>query len=144
MVKKILSIFICFAILVSASVALAGGPAGYAKYGQKGCYGPRGGNPCAFWGDAPFPGLCGGVIGLPFLVVGTLLGGNPTGVCGPPPSLKYQCAPRPYPPARYYMPPRYGARYAPHPMARSILGDFPPVELATGLIGGITGGAGLL
>jgi hypothetical protein len=144
MIRRILCLTLCIAVLAAASLAFAGGPAYGPRPYAKQCAPGYGGNPCAFWGDAPFPGLCGGIVGLPFLVVGTLLGGNPVGPCGPPPNLKYGCAPGPYPPRRYGMPPRYGAGYAPNPMMRSVLGGLPPVELATGLISGITGGGGLL
>jgi len=151
MIRRILGLLICVAMFPTASLALAGGPVSapppYA-YGSVKPYGPAtygpGRNPCRFWGDAPFPGMCGGVIALPFLVVGSLLGGNPAGPCGPPPRLRYNCAPKPCPPRRYYRPygfvPRYGPAYA----RSGMLGGLPPIELATDLISSVTGGAGVL
>ncbi len=83
MVKRVFAVLTCFFMLAMASGALAGGalapaPAPMAPCAPAPC-GPAMGNPCAFWGDAPFPGLCGGVVALPFLVVGSLLGGSTTG-----------------------------------------------------------------
>lgn len=147
MIRKVFGLLICLTLVTSASLALAGGPppppAGQQPYGVvpggPGCYGP-GGNPCAFWGDAPIPGLCGGVIALPFLVVGSFLGGNTAGPCGPPPSPRFNCAPRPCPPpARGCGQPAYGP-YG----GGGLLGGIPVFDLTSSLVGGLTGGAGLL
>lgn len=156
MLRKIIGLFICVTLFTGASLALAGGaPPAVRPYAAP-CppaYG-AGGNPCAFWGDAPIPGLCGGVIALPFLVVGTLLGGNPTGPCGPSPSVRYNCAPPPYPPQKYYGPPAgyyggrppgyYGPAYGPYGYGGPTVGGIPAFDIVSGLVGGITGGAGLL
>jgi hypothetical protein len=151
MIKNVFSVVACLVIVASGSLVMAGGAVGQ-PMGAQPCppqcgpmYRPPigpGGNPCAFWGDAPFPGICGGIVALPFLVVGTLLGGNPLGPCAPAP---YNCAPRrAVLPGYYAAPPRCGPGYPPNFMANSILGGFPPAELASGLVGSITGGAGLL
>lgn len=150
MIKKVFSVVACLVVVASASLVMAGGAVGQAMGGQP-CppqggpmYRPPigpGGNPCAFWGDAPFPGICGGIVALPFLVVGTILGGNPLGPCAP---AAYNFPPRPAVAPRYYGAPRCGPGYPPNFMANSILGGFPPAELASGLVGSITGGAGLL
>lgn len=148
MLRKMSGLFICVTLLTCASLAMAGGaPPAARPYGAP-CppaYGP-GGNPCAYWGDAPLPGLCGGIVALPFLVVGTLLGGNPTGPCGPPPSVRYNCAPPPYPPQKYYAPPAayYGPAYGPWGYGGPTVGGIPAFDIVSGLVGGITGGAGLL
>ncbi len=121
-------------LTISASLAIAGGPV---PYGPGAC-GPAAapyGNPCAYWGDAPFPGFCGGVVALPFLVVGSLLGGNPTGPCGPPPSPRYGCVQYPSP-NRYYGPPP--------PMGSPLFGAIPGADVCTGLFGSVMGGAGLI
>ena len=143
MIRKILGLLVCLTLVMCASLALAGGPAQQAPaqaYGPAPCGPGYYGNPCAFWGDAPIPGLCGGVIALPFLVVGSLLGGNPAGPCGPPPSPRYNCAPRPLPPPRSCAPPAYGPYYG----GGGLLGGLPVFDLTSSLLGGITGGAGLL
>ncbi len=81
MVKRVVSVFLSIVMLTSASLVFAGGPPAApvppACYPAKPC-GPGGpaGAPSAYWGDAPIPGLCGGIIALPFLVCGSLLGGN--------------------------------------------------------------------
>lgn len=146
MIRRIFGVLLCVAVLASASLALAGGAVTAAPpYGQP-CgpaYG-RGGNPCAFWGDAPFPGLCGGVVALPFLVVGTILGGNPMAPGSPPPMVRPNCAPRPYGPAPYYGRYGYAPGYQQTPFANGILGNLPGMDVATGLISGVTGGQGLL
>jgi hypothetical protein len=108
MVKKVISFVLCIIMVASASLVLAGGAPAPARAVP--CppnqYAPAGGNPCAYWGDAPFPGMCGGVVALPFLVVGSLLGGNTVGPYPPVPGpAAYPYAPAPYPPARAYMPP---------------------------------------
>ncbi len=164
MVNKILSIFVCIMMLGTASLAFAGGPvAGCAPppggpypYSAK----PYGPPPVAspYWGDAPFPGLCGGVVALPFLVVGSLLGGNTAGPYGPPPGPGYNygpppgpgynCAPPPCPPGKVYGPPvaagcgpGYGAGYG---AGGSMFGGIPCLELCSSILGSIGGGAGFL
>jgi len=145
MIRRIFGLFICVVVLASATLALAGGPVAPAPAAAAPCgpaYG-RAGNPCAFWGDAPFPGLCGGVVALPFLVVGTILGGNPMGPCAPAPMPRYGCAPGPVAPVPYG---RYGAApgYPPTYANQGILGGLPGIDIASGLLSGITGGQGLL
>ena len=128
MVKKILSVFVCVMMLGSASLAFAGGtvagsapqPCGPYPYSAK----PYGPPPVAspYWGDAPFPGMCGGVVALPFLVVGSLLGGNTAGPYGPPPGPGYNygpppgpgynCAQPPCPPGKVYGPPAAGGMWS--------------------------------
>ena len=64
MVKRVFGVITCFVILAMACVAMAGGavaPAPVAPCAPAPC-GPQMGNPCAYWGDARFPGLCGGVV----------------------------------------------------------------------------------
>jgi len=104
MVQRVISVFICVLLLASATLALAGGPpvaaAPMAPCGPARGYAPAG-NPCAYWGDAPFPGLCGGVVALPFLVVGSLLGGNTVGPYPPVPGPAYRYAPGAYAPGAY-------------------------------------------
>lgn len=146
MIRRIFGLFICVVMIASATVALAGGPVAQAPVAAPPACGPgyvRGGNPCAFWGDAPFPGLCGGVVALPFLVVGTILGGNPMGPCGPAPLPRYGCAPRALAPAPY---PVYGAApgYPPTYANQGMLGGLPGLDIASGLFSSITGGQGLL
>lgn len=58
--KRVICLFLSMLLIITASLAMAGG----APYANGRCA-PRGGNPCAYWGDAPFPGLCGGVVALP-------------------------------------------------------------------------------
>jgi hypothetical protein len=157
-VKKFFSLVLCALMLCSASLALAGGPsvAGCAPgpYYQRGVV--PAGNPCAYWGDAPFPGLCGGVVALPFLVVGSLLGGNTAGPYGPAPYAAvpapgYGCAPAPVPVRAYPPPvappacapgygPAYGAPYA--ATGNSLFEGLPCLELCSGLLGGLGGGFG--
>jgi hypothetical protein len=145
MVKKILSVFVCIMMLGSASLAFAGGTvAGSAPPASS-----------AYWGDAPFPGMCGGVVALPFLVVGSLLGGNTAGPYGPPPGPGYNygpppgpgynCAPPPCPPGKIYGPPAaagcgpgYGAA------GGSMFGGIPCLELCSSILGSIGGGVGFL
>jgi len=153
MLKKGICLLAGLVLLASASIAPAGGPPPQAPqpytYGKP-C-GPApvpGQDPCAYWGDAPFPGICGGVVGLPFLVVGSLLGGNPAGPCGPPPTPANYCAPpAPYPAAKpYYYPPPpprpyyYGPGYS----SLGLFDTIPGMEIASGIIGSVTGSAGLL
>jgi hypothetical protein len=161
MVKKILSVFVCIMMLGSASLAFAGGtaagsappPCGPYPYSAK-PYGPPPAS-SAYWGDAPFPGMCGGVVALPFLVVGSLLGGNTAGPYGPPPGPGYNygpppgpgynCAPPPCPPGKIYGPPAaagcgpgYGAA------GGSMFGGIPCLELCSSILGSIGGGVGFL
>jgi hypothetical protein len=139
MIRKLLGLLVCLTLVGFAAFAGAGGPAAAPVAGAAPCGPGYYGNPCAFWGDAPIPGLCGGVIALPFLVVGSLLGGNPAGPCGPPPSPRFNCAPRPLPP-RGCAPPPYGPYYG----GGGLLGGLPVFDITSSLLGGITGGAGLL
>ncbi len=141
MLKKLVSVFTCLMLIIAASVAIAGGPPVPPQYAQPCAPAPAGGPaaaPSPYWGDAPFPGLCGGVVALPFLVVGSLLGGNPAGP-PPPPAYGYGAPPPPPYPAPY------GAKYAPPRAAGgSLLGGIPCMEMCTGLMGSITGSQGLL
>ena len=101
MVRRVFIISLSIVMLSFTALALAGGPPVVAAPYAAPC-GPypvkpyAAGPACAYWGDAPFPGLCGGIVALPFLVVGSLLGGNTMGPYGGPP-VAAQCAPRPYP-----------------------------------------------
>ena len=154
MVKRVFTIVLSLMMLSFTCLALAGGPpaAPYAApcatpYPAKPC--AVGGNPCAYWGDAPLPGLCGGVIALPFLVVGSLLGGNTMGPGGCPPP---QCGPRPYP--TKVCPPPVAAPCGPPPCGPGygygpggydgLLTGLPCLDLCAGLLGGVTGGPSLL
>ncbi|HMK34220.1 MAG TPA: hypothetical protein VK463_04065 [Desulfomonilaceae bacterium] len=147
MVKRVISVLISILMLCSASLALAGGaPVGPpVSYPAKPC-GPGGGVPSNYWGDAPFPGLCGGVVALPFLVVGSLLGGNTVGPYGPGPGpgygppAPYTCAPPA--PKPYVAPCGPGAGYG-YGGGGSIFSGLPCLELCSGLLGGI-GGPGFL
>lgn len=134
MARSVIVFILCTAMVASASLALAGGPA-YPKapYGKP--YGPPPAN-CAYWGDAPFPGMCGGVVALPFLVLGSLLGGNPIGPSGPAPAQ-----PPYYPP--YKAGPCGPAGYAGYQNG-SMLAGLPCFELCSSLLGAATGGTGLL
>jgi hypothetical protein len=157
MVKRVFTIFLSIMLLTSFSLALAGGapkavaPAPYGVPCPPGKPYPAGPD-CAFWGDAPFPGLCGGVVALPFLVVGSLLGGNTMGPGAYPPAPGYQCAPQPYPPKVYAPPPpapcgpmSYAPTgYGPGGYESGILAGSPVFELCSGLLGGVTGGPSLL
>jgi len=155
MVKRVFSLFFCVMMLSTASLAFAGGApavaaAPYAPAYPAKAYVPAG-NPCAYWGDAPFPGLCGGIVALPFLVVGSLLGGNTVGPYPPVPGPGYKYAPPPCPPAKVYVPPTApgcAPAYAPPacgPAAYGggILSGLPCLELCSSLLG-MGGGAGLL
>lgn len=160
MVKRVFGILTCFLFLVMACVTMAGGPVcpppGQCS-GPAPC-GPGMGNPCAFWGDAPFPGLCGGVVALPFLVLGSLLGGS---TMGPPPAQvgPAPCGPRPYaaaprPPVAPCGPAACGA---PGPYAQTAAfggsaaydttgllgGGIPCLELCSSILGSVSGVAGL-
>ena len=133
MVKRIFSVCLCMLMVAITSLALAGGVAPYpapAQYQGGVPYGPPG-LFSTYWGDAPFPGLCGGVVALPFLVVGSLLGGN---TMAPPPyaPMAYPYRGKPMPPA-YYAPP-----------SASILSGVPCLDLCGNLVSGVTGGGGLL
>jgi len=147
MVRRVLSLFVCISVFIAAPLALAGGAAQGPAYYGAGYYGPPPGNPCAYWGDAPFPGMCGGVVALPFLVVGSLLGGNTVGPYGPVPAPGYQCAPPPYPPrpAAVNPPcgPVYGAPYAASPVSGGLLSGIPCLDICTNLFGSLTYGTGL-
>jgi hypothetical protein len=168
MVKRVLSVFLGVLMLACSSLAMAGGPPVYSQavpcptgpYGRSVPY-------SNYWGDAPFPGLCGGVVALPFLVVGSLLGGNTMAPYGPAQGGAYNCAPRPCPPApcapmsyapiscapapAAYVPgcaPTYAQGCAPAyapgcgPAAGGgLLGGLPCVELCSNLLGAVTGGA---
>jgi hypothetical protein len=157
MVRKTAIVFMSLLFLVTTSISIAGGPAAAPcapiSYPPKAC-GPGVGTSSAYWGDAPFPGLCGGIIALPFLVVGSLLGGNsmapypaamPAGIgygpqgpapCGPisvpPKAFPAPCAPNPCGP-----PPACG------PSGGGLFSGLPCLELCSSLFGNITGGAAL-
>ncbi|MEI7449169.1 MAG: hypothetical protein WCJ75_06060 [Desulfomonile sp.] len=165
MVKRVVSLILFITMLASVSLALAGGAAAPVAYPSAPCA-PRpyaaAGNPCAYWGDAPFPGMCGGVVALPFLVVGSLLGGNTVGPYGPVPGPNYG---GPVPGPNYGGPvpgPNYGPRLnVPQaygaPIARpvcgpaaagpfvgnSIFSGLPCLDLCAGIFGSFTGGVGL-
>jgi hypothetical protein len=162
MVKKVLSILLCLTMLVGTSLVAAGGAPvtpgcgpvapGCGPYagGQYGAVAPPYSN---YWGDAPFPGLCGGVVALPFLVVGSLLGGNtvaPMPYAGPV-GAGYNCAPRPYPPAACAPMPRQpypapcgaGVGYQ-GAFGGSVVGGLPCLDVCAGLLGAVTGGVGLM
>ena len=151
MVRRVFIVSLSIMMLSFTSLALAGGPPMAAAPYAAPC-GPypvkpyAAGPACAYWGDAPFPGLCGGVVALPFLVVGSLLGGNTMGPCGPAPA---PCGPRPYPakvyaPAGCAPPPCGPMGYGPGPGSDTIFGSLPCFDLAAGLLGGVTGGPSLL
>lgn len=138
--KPVSSLILCLILVASGTLALAGGavqPAYQpAPYPGK-AYGAAG-NPCAYWGDAPFPGMCGGVVALPFLVVGSLLGGNTMGPCAPAAPPIYG-APAVRAPQPYAAPvaPVYGA------MGGGMLSGLPCLDICAGLFGSVTGGFGL-
>jgi hypothetical protein len=160
MVKRILVFSLCLTMVMMASLALAGGkvvapvaPVPVACAPQP-CGPTVGPNP-AYWGDAPFPGLCGGVVALPFLVVGSLLGGNTAAPYAPP--AYGPPAPRPYGPvpmAPGYAPcppPACGpvapvgcgpAPYGSAGLGGGLLGGLPCLELCSGILGGLGGGLG--
>jgi hypothetical protein len=158
MVRRVFIISLSIVMLSFTALALAGGP----PMAAAPCFPPpcgpypvkpyAAGPACAYWGDAPFPGLCGGIVALPFLVVGSLLGGNTMGPCGAPP-VAAQCGPRPYP-AKVYAPAPCGPPpCGPPPCGPtaygfgggdSIFSSLPCLELCSGLLGGFTGGPSLL
>jgi hypothetical protein len=134
MVKKVLSVILCVMMLTASSVVLAGGPPG-----ARSC-GPAGANAaCAYWGDAPFPGMCGGVVALPFLVVGSLLGGNTMGPCAPPGNVRYNAPPR-----YSYAPAPRRTYYGSSPGGTGLMAGLGCFEMATDVLGAVTGGTGLL
>jgi hypothetical protein len=159
MVRRVFGVLTCFVILAMTCVVMAGGVVAPMQCAPPQCApapcapapcGPAMGNPCAFWGDAPFPGLCGGVVALPFLVVGSLLGGSPM---GPPPA---QMAPAPYGPRPYMAPrgpvapcappaPCGPAGYGPAAYGSTSLlgGGLPCLELCSSILGSFSGVAGL-
>jgi hypothetical protein len=164
MVKKVLSILLCLTMLVGTSLVVAGGapvaPAcGPYAGGQYAAVPPPYSN---YWGDAPFPGLCGGVVALPFLVVGSLLGGNtvaPPPYAAGPMGAGYNCAPRPCAPAAcapapcapmarpiarpYAAPCGTGVGYQ-GAFGGSVIGGLPCLDVCAGLLGAVTGGVGLM
>jgi hypothetical protein len=167
MVKRVVSVFLSIVMLTSASLVFAGGPPAApvppACYPAQPC-GPGGpaGAPSAYWGDAPLPGLCGGIIALPFLVCGSLLGGNTAGPYGPPaygpgpgyPPVSYPpkyapVGPAPCPPAYpQACAPAYprpcGPAYGPAPAAGGgMLTGLPCLDLCANLLG-LGSGTGLL
>jgi hypothetical protein len=150
MVKKVLSVFICIMMLGVASLAFAGGPVAGSAPPPCGPYpnsaAPYGPPPVAspYWGDAPFPGLCGGVVALPFLVVGSLLGGNTAGPYGPPPGPGYNYGPPPGPPGKIYGPPVAAGCGPGYGAGGSMFGGIPCLELCSSILGSIGGGAGFL
>ena len=156
MVKRVFAVLTCFFMLAMASGAIAGGvvnpaPAPMAPCAPAPC-GPAMGNPCAYWGDAPFPGLCGGVVALPFLVVGSLLGGSTSRrhhqlpwrrlpmVSDPawskpapwPLTAPVPCAPAPVP--AQCGPAAYGSA--------GLFGGIPCLELCSSILGSFSGVAG--
>jgi hypothetical protein len=142
MVRKTISLLVCITMIMSVAVAYAGGPP--AVRGQGPC-GPGPAANCSYWGDAPFPGLCGGMVALPFLVVGSLLGGNTAGPCGPPPSPATGCAPPPPPPRPMAQAqPAPNMAYAPPAQSGGMLTGLGCVGVCTDLISSITGGSSLL
>jgi hypothetical protein len=160
MVKKILSVFICIMMLGVASLAFAGGPVAGCAPPPCGPY-PNSANPygppgpsSAYWGDAPFPGMCGGVVALPFLVVGSLLGGNTAGPYGPPPGPGYgygpppgpgyNCAPPQCPPVKAYGPPMAAGCGPGYGAGGSMFGGIPCLELCSSILGSLGGGMGFL
>jgi hypothetical protein len=148
MVKKLLGIGLCIAMLASTTLALAGGPvmAAPVKYSIP-CAGapmgapygaPYGGGGAfsGYWGDAPFPGLCGGIVALPFLVVGSLLGGSPLGGNGCPPAAPaYNCGPRP-PIVNPCAPPAPGC--APYAQACAPSFGLPCLDLCGSVLGAVS------
>jgi hypothetical protein len=185
MFKKV-SCVLMAALIVSTSMVIAGGPVGGVPCpapvycAPKACgpapgYGPgpgAGSGSPAYWGDAPFPGMCGGVVALPFLVVGSLLGGNtsappaygpgmPQGMpqgsyqCAPPapsyqcaPPVSYQCAPpvayQCAPPAPSYQCGPIAPPYQGYPPVQApVRGCPPPAPQACGA-GYQQGGGGIL
>ncbi len=162
MVKKVLSILLSLMMLIGASLVAAGGapvapisgPCASGPY-----YGPVSRPYSNYWGDAPFPGLCGGVVALPFLVVGSLLGGN---TVAPPPyagpgMVGYQCAPRPCPPNPCAPMPRpmprpYSMSCVPaNPCGGGLFGGgsgistgLPCLDVCAGLLGAVTGGVNIM
>ena len=106
MVRRVFIVSLSIMMLSFTALALAGGPPVAAAPCAAPC-GPYPAKPytagpaCAYWGDAPFPGLCGGIVALPFLVVGSLLGGNTMGPCGPAFRLHV---------VRGHIPPKYALR----------------------------------
>lgn len=146
MVQRVFSVFVCIMLLASATLALAGGPpvaAPVAPCQPAGGYAPAG-NPCAFWGDAPFPGLCGGVVALPFLVVGSLLGGNTVGPYPPVPGPNYRYAPGMYAPGKVGCPPPASACGPGYGMGGGgILTGLPCLDLCANIFSGLGGGSGL-
>jgi len=156
MVQRVFSVFVCIMLLASATLALAGGPPVVAAAPAYPCppakgYAP-GGNPCAYWGDAPFPGLCGGVVALPFLVVGSLLGGNTVGPYPPVPGPAYRYAPGAYPPVKMPYPAPAAACGPAYPPpgcgpgglgSGGILSGLPCIDLCANILSGF-GGGGLI
>jgi hypothetical protein len=143
MVKRVLSFFVFILMLATASLSMAGGvvnPACGPGF-PAAPYAPAG-NPCAYWGDAPFPGLCGGVVALPFLVVGSLLGGNTVGPCGPVPAPPYRYVPRAVPGPVYGQTAPCGPGYGPVG-GNSILTGLPCLDLCSSLLGSAGGSFGL-
>ncbi len=169
MVKRVVSVFLCIVMLASASLAVAGGPP--APPVPPGCYpaakpcGPAGpgGPSSSYWGDAPLPGLCGGIIALPFLVCGSILGGNTVGAYAPAygPGYAPGYAPVSYPP-KYVAPPGApcppaypqacapaprpvcGPAYGPPPASGGgLFTGLPCLDLCASLLG-FGGGTGIL
>lgn len=135
--KPVSSLILCLILVASGTLVLAGGAPqpGYPSAPYPGKTYTGAGNPCAYWGDAPFPGMCGGVVALPFLVVGSLLGGNTMGPCAPTAPPVYGApAVRPLQPCAA---PVYG------PLNGGILSGLPCLDICAGLFGSVTGGFGL-
>ncbi|MGC8906391.1 MAG: hypothetical protein ACP5M0_02995 [Desulfomonilaceae bacterium] len=140
--KRVGRILLVAAMVMTGTWALAGGAP--VAVSQAAPCGPGGyavaGNPCAYWGDAPFPGMCGGVVALPFLVVGSLLGGNTVGPYPPIPGPAYAAAARV--PRVGVAAPVYAAPAAPY-AANSIFSGLPLFDLGSNILGSFTGGIGL-
>ncbi len=140
MIRKIFSVLVCLTMTFLAPVAFAGGAP--APQGPPGCAPGPAAN-CSYWGDAPFPGLCGGVVALPFLVVGSLLGGNTAGPCGPPPDPRAGYGPPPPNRPMAQAPAPAPAAYAGPVESGGMLSGLGCVGVATDLISSVTGGSSL-
>ncbi len=148
MLTRLVVVFTVVITVAVSPLALAGGPQYRTQCAPAQAPAPcgpaMGYPPSPYWGDAPLPGLCGGVIALPFLVVGSLLGGNPAGPYGPHPGAPAPncppptCAPAACPPGgpQYgpqYGPPPAGYRYGPPAYPMSAV---PGFDMLAGFLGG--------
>jgi hypothetical protein len=158
MVRRVISVILCFLFLSSTLVVAGGAPMGPAPMPmppQACAPGAVAGPNPAYWGDAPFPGLCGGVVALPFLVVGSLLGGNSMGAYGMPPRPVSYVPPagsfRPVAPAYKTIPQACAPVPAPAPCGPGygaagggFLTGLPCFELCSGILSSLGGGMGIL